>query len=63
VHAAAYRQHTLYTLVSDASRPTRVRLTDHPSGGTHVVEVGAGRAALLLLDRTSGAVADRYPRL
>ena len=61
VYPARYARHTLYTIVSDTSRDARVHVTDVETGTMHEAMVAGGRAALILIDRQTGAETARYP--
>ena len=61
VYPARYAHHTLYTIVSETSGDTRVRVTDAQTGTTHEAVVPGGRAALILIDRQTGREITRHP--
>jgi hypothetical protein len=62
VHAAVLEDAVLYILVSDerGANPSRVNLRDNLSGGHLGVMLGGERAAVVLLDKKSGAVIAKY---
>jgi len=63
VYAAPYRDCTLFTVVSESSVPLPVRFT--PAGAAAraiAVNVAAGRAAMVLVDRKTGTVVADYPK-
>ena len=61
VYAARFARHTLYTIVSETSGDLEVQVTDTETGTTHHARVAGGRAALILIDRQTGAEEARYP--
>ena len=63
IYPAQYRDCTLYTLTSESARP-QPRVSFSPAGlpGKPItVSVGAGAAAMVLVDRRAGAVIAEYP--
>jgi hypothetical protein len=60
VYPAAYRTAVLYALVSELGYDARLKLTDNEARSAIEVAMAPGRAALVLLDRRSGRVIDRY---
>jgi hypothetical protein len=64
VYAATYRDCVLYTVVSESSAP-QLPISFKPAGAgapTITVNVAAGRAAMVLVERATGAIAADYPR-
>ncbi len=59
VRPSVYRDAILYTLVSEAGQDVSFELSDRLSGSTHALRLPAGRADLLLLDKTSGRAIGR----
>jgi len=63
VYPATYRDAVLYTVVSESSTgPKRLMVGAAPDLPSVSVSVGAGRAALVLVDRRTGAVIADYPQ-
>jgi len=63
VYPAIYRDAVLYTVVSESSTGLkRLMVGAAPDLPSVSVSVGAGRAALVLVDRRTGAVIADYPR-
>ncbi len=53
-----FEKHALYTFVSETDRDTSLTLNDHETRTPIPVTIPAGRATLLLLDRTTGTLID-----
>jgi len=65
VYPARYRDSTLFTITCESSGQQPKPVSFKPTGSTGrlvTLNVGAGRAALVLVDRRSGAILADYPR-
>jgi hypothetical protein len=53
---SVFREVVLYTFVSEAANDTTMQVKHHETGSTFSVNVGAGRTAMVMVDRKSGKV-------